>query len=327
VSAVSPTGLGVLDQSEIVDIDPEAVHDLHAHARMLASGREPQALAEQGAALVSALAPAVLRRLHRFAAVGSPNNTVLLRGLLPDLPDLQPTPDTTTPAGIDDMAQAAALSLLAVGCVLGEPFTFAALYEGRLVQHVVPVPGQETAQTSEGSAALAWHVEDAFSDDRCDYVGLLCLRGQPGAATLVAPARALRLPAHVEHVLRQERFVIVPDLAHGIEEPDAAPAAPVLSGPRTDPEICFEAVYQRPADPSDTEARKALDVLAVAVEQAAVGHVLRAGELLIVDNRRVVHGRTVFTPRYDGADRWLQRVMVCADGRAHRRRHGNRALH
>ena len=39
----------------------------------------------------------------------------------------------------------------------------------------------------------------------------------------------------------------------------------------------------------------------------------RTGDLLIVDNRRAVHGRSQFTPRYDGFDRWLQRMSVVRD--------------
>jgi len=40
---------------------------------------------------------------------------------------------------------------------------------------------------------------------------------------------------------------------------------------------------------------------------------LTQGDLVIVDNRVTVHGRTAFHPRYDGADRWLQRTFVIAD--------------
>ena len=42
------------------------------------------------------------------------------------------------------------------------------------------------------------------------------------------------------------------------------------------------------------------------------GPALEPGDLLMVDNRRAVHARTAFRPRYDGQDRWLQRVYaVC----------------
>jgi L-asparagine oxygenase len=45
---------------------------------------------------------------------------------------------------------------------------------------------------------------------------------------------------------------------------------------------------------------------------------LAPGDLAIVDNRVTVHGRTAFRPRYDGADRWLQRTFVLADLRRSR---------
>ncbi len=40
---------------------------------------------------------------------------------------------------------------------------------------------------------------------------------------------------------------------------------------------------------------------------------LRPGDLLVLDNRRAVHARTAFTPRFDGTDRWLQRVYGFSD--------------
>jgi L-asparagine oxygenase len=41
--------------------------------------------------------------------------------------------------------------------------------------------------------------------------------------------------------------------------------------------------------------------------------VLEPGDLLVVDNAVAVHGRSPFTPRFDGTDRWLQRTMVVSD--------------
>ncbi|TBO54789.1 oxygenase, partial [Streptomyces kasugaensis] len=42
---------------------------------------------------------------------------------------------------------------------------------------------------------------------------------------------------------------------------------------------------------------------------------LRPGEVLIVDNDLVVHGRVPFRARYDGTDRWLKRASVRVPGR------------
>jgi hypothetical protein len=41
---------------------------------------------------------------------------------------------------------------------------------------------------------------------------------------------------------------------------------------------------------------------------------LDEGDLLVVDNRRALHGRVPFEARHDGSDRWLLRAYVWADG-------------
>ena len=47
---------------------------------------------------------------------------------------------------------------------------------------------------------------------------------------------------------------------------------------------------------------------------------LEPGDLLIIDNTVAVHGRSPFTPRFDGTDRWLQRTFVVSDLAAERSR-------
>ena len=59
-----------------------------------------------------------------------------------------------------------------------------------------------------------------------------------------------------------------------------------------------------------SRARSALSALHAAVKLASRRVVLKAGELLVIDNDRAVHGRTSFVPRYDGTDRWLKRALV-----------------
>ena len=59
-----------------------------------------------------------------------------------------------------------------------------------------------------------------------------------------------------------------------------------------------------------SRARSALSALHAAVKLASRRVVLKAGELLVIDNDRAVHGRTPFVPRYDGTDRWLKRALV-----------------
>ena len=311
-----------------ITVRPGEAATLAAAAAAADPGRNPspQELAEAAAVTVAALPGELLRALHRLATSPQAGGVLLVRGMPHAAHELEPTPLTTRPAALQAPTRACHIALLAALTPLGEPFTFASLYGGRLVQHVLPVPGQENAQTSEGSGSLlAAHVEDAFTDQRCDYFGLLCLRGHPRAATVFARARDLRLPPDTEAVLRQPRFVVEPDVAHGAAGSPCEPG-PVLTGPGNDPQICYDAVYQR-AVPDDARAADALTVLDQHLQQIARATVLEPGDLLVLDNRRVVHGRTPFTARYDGTDRWLLRAMVTADRRGHRAAGSPRTLH
>ena len=64
---------------------------------------------------------------------------------------------------------------------------------------------------------------------------------------------------------------------------------------------------------TDAEAQAALDRLGRAVRAHATAVVLEAGDLLVIDNHRVVHARSPFHARFDGRDRWLQRAFVVSD--------------
>ena len=234
--------------------------------------------------------------------------------------------------------------LVLLGAQLGDPFGWSSLQDGRLLNDVLPVPGSERAQTGQGSVApLELHVEDAFSDDRCDYLGLLALRNADRAATTVAAASPATLPAEQRAVLAEPRFVIRADPEHaagsgasegaspGREAPSATGTAgaaglarrcAVLFGAPEDPYLRVDPAYTEPV-PGDEEAAAAFAALCGQLAAATVRVPLAAGDALLIDNYRMVHGRTPFRPRYDGTDRWLRKVTVSRDLRRSRaRRHG-----
>lgn len=251
------------------------------------------------------------RRLRHFTARGAPNNALLIRGLLPDLPDLPPTPPTPVPpGGAGRDADRAGRLLLAVMSVLGEP----SARDGRLVQHVVPALDQNDTHThtstgsDEGGEFLPWSVEDAYAEDRCHVLGLLCLRGVPDAVTLFSPVRAGDLALIAQWTLREPRFTLAPDPTHGMV--GARRRVAVLSGPAEDLRMRFDSIHQAPLDPRDRQAATALYHLHQALQYAAVGHVMEPGDLLVLDNRRAAQARLPVAPRHDGTDQWLLRVMV-----------------
>ena len=264
--------------------------------------------------------PSDLRRhVIEFRRYAPDGDVVLLRGLLPDSVTL-PATATAPWAPPVASAQSAALLLTSVTVVLGEPFNYSTLYDGLIVQNMVPVRSMEFTQTSQSSTGmLDWHCEDSFREDRCDYVGLLCLRGDPSGASKYAQVKDIHLSPDLVATLREPRFHVRPDPAHVLPDDVALRHLAILSGSESAPEIAYDTHHLEPISKSDTEAADALHELGARLDQVAISHVMETGDLLLFDNKRVVHARTPFTARFDGTDRWLMRSMVCGSALTFRR--------
>jgi Fe(II)/alpha-ketoglutarate-dependent arginine beta-hydroxylase len=219
--------------------------------------------------------------------------------------------------------------------VLGEVFGWRSLQAGRLMHNVLPVKGDEEKQETSGSTSLlAWHTEDAFHPYRADYLGLMCLRNPDRVPTTFASIDGVGLEGLDLDVLFEPRFAIQPDTAHlensRSDRPMAAgypslrqmavdpPGVPVLFGGEDEPYLCIDPYFMRVKDPKDVEAKRVLDALTERLEAALVDVALEPGDIWFLDNYRSVHGRKPFTPRYDGSDRWMKKLVVTRDLRRSR---------
>jgi L-asparagine oxygenase len=271
----------------------------------------PDEAVDLARALPPLLPPALHRRLIEFRHRPRHSDVLLLRGLLPNHVPI-PATVASPSAPRTGAARHAALLLVGVGAILGEPFNYKGLYGGQLVQNLVPVRTMEFTQTGRSSrGVLDWHVEDGFREDRCDYVGLLCLRGNPAAASQYAQARDLRLAPDLLATLREPRFHMWSAPADDLPDDMPKRRVAVLTGPEAAPEIVYDTHHMSPIDDADISATVALRALHDCLDEAHMSHVMAPGDLLIFDNKRVVHARTPFAPRFDGTDRWLLRIMVC----------------
>jgi L-asparagine oxygenase len=88
------------------------------------------------------------------------------------------------------------------------------------------------------------------------------------------------------------------------------PALPVFYGNSYDPFMKYDLDLMTGLTPEATEALAQMRAAANATKNYAR---LSVGDLLLVDNRRSVHSRSEFMPRWDGRDRWLQRCYVSRD--------------
>jgi L-asparagine oxygenase len=111
--------------------------------------------------------------------------------------------------------------------------------------------------------------------------------------------------------LFQPRFRTAVDESYLAGRPNVlGPAMAVLTGRRDTPSMIFDADLMVG---TDAEADDALRALSDVTARHHTSAVLQPGELLVVDNNVAVHGRSPFTPRFDGTDRWLQRTFVVTD--------------
>jgi Fe(II)/alpha-ketoglutarate-dependent arginine beta-hydroxylase len=319
----------VLSPGEAAEID-----DVVSAAGAAASGPYEDEF-HRLAALTRLLPARVFDAVQRFRVTGKPYGGFVLSGLALDEARLGPTPSAYAYEAPAPAVKAADILLLLLGSLLGHPFSFATQQRGRLVLDVFPVRGHEEQQLGSSSTVdLEWHNEDAFHTHRADWIMLLCLRNPYGAATTFAPAHDLDVPEPSRRTLFEKRFVIFPDESHsaafnekttGIEDGSEFTEAfrkvaelgagrkfiSILSGDPAAPFIRMDQAFiQRELDP---QADGALDDIAAAVEKRLVDVVLDPGDVLVIDNKRAVHGRRPFVARYDGSDRWLKRANLTSD--------------
>ena len=283
---------------------------LSAHADTVIS----EAFVMQAARAARLLHTAVFDALVDFATDPGPTGALLLRTV--DVGHLPPTPESPAAAARCGKDFTSEFALLTVARALGQPVGYLPEHGGDIVQNIVPVQSSQSRQVSTSSRVeLMFHTEAAFHPHRPRYLLLLCLRGDPTAATTLSSIREVlpSLDAATIEVLFQPRFRTRPDESYrtkpGVTGQLGSPMS-VLSGHRDSPSLVFDADLMVGIDQAADDALRALGQ-AVAAHHTSV--VLEPGDLLVIDNTVAVHGRSPFAPRFDGTDRWLQRAFVVAD--------------
>ncbi|MGW2251700.1 guanitoxin biosynthesis L-enduracididine beta-hydroxylase GntD [Kitasatospora sp. NPDC001660] len=287
-------------------------------------------------ALLAHEAPSRVRALlAAFRLTGRPYGGLVVSNLPIDEAAAGPTPTSYTDEPNSREADRASALLLLLGSLLGDPVSYLTQQRGKMVLDLFPIKGHENQQLGSSSTVnLEWHNEDAFHPLRADWIMLMGLRNHDRVPTTFAPINSIPLDPKARRLLSEDRYLILPDESHtaafnadttGVEEGDWVAEAfrkiaemnetpkpgPVLSGDPEAPYICIDPAFM-PRD-LDPEALAALDSLIAGIDAELRDVVLAPGEMLIVDNKRAVHGRKPFTARYDGTDRWLRRINVMAD--------------
>ncbi|MFP5260375.1 MAG: TauD/TfdA family dioxygenase [Blastocatellia bacterium] len=198
-------------------------------------------------------------------------------------------------------------ALLAISARLGVTCGYATQRGGAVIQNFWPRREHSALQLGTSDAELIWHTEDSFTEYNPDFLGLLCLRGDPDAYTRVSCIKPSELDDETLEALLQPWYVIQRDSSYGSAASKEGRTAPIISEVNGELYVRYEPIY---ISFLCEEARLAHARLTKYFESNCVGISLKPGELLLIDNRRAVHGRTAITPRYDETDRWVQRVAI-----------------
>ena len=271
------------------------------------------ALAEQA---IASLDYDDIRPILDFKRHGAPGGRLLLRGATIDA-NLMPTIESTHEIENNKRSFFSEFYLVMLGKLLGEPFSYTQERNGAVIHNVRPSKKNETNISSDSSAIiLDLHNENIYHPVQPDYLLLIGLRRDPGklAKTLVLGVDEI-LPRLAEAdiaELSQFSFRTSVDYNFGNHDADRGngPLIRVLFGNAASPMIAYDDEY---VAGTTERAQAALDRLRRVLHEHMLEVDLGPGDILILDNLRTVHGRTAFKARYDGTDRWLQRLLVTRD--------------
>lgn len=259
----------------------------------------------------------VRRALLEFQVRSNSEGVLLLRGLPidPGLYYVHTPPNAQRSTEKTTFVSERCLAM--IGSRLGHLVSYIQEKNGDLFQNLAPVKSQEKVQSSGGSRTrLQFHRETVFHPYAPEYLLLFCLRpdhDRVAETTYASISHALPLLSEAHRdLLFQPLYRTGIDYSFGNVQTvkGNGPVMPVLYGNRHDPFLNYDEDLMEALTP---EASEALEALKDAVAQVYRGVKLDIGDLLCIDNRRTVHGRSSFTPRYDGFDRWLQRSFVVRD--------------
>ena len=225
---------------------------------------------------------------------------------LPVPRDIPPTPNVPyfqvrAPLGTEPL-------LLGISMLVGDAVAFKDWRGGDRVHNIYPLSEDATTQKASNVVRLAMHTETAFHPEAPEALAILCLRdgiSQP-PVTGFCDLHPLwdDLEAGDRSLLRESGFCF--SGRHRDGSPFLSEPMPIVTSYRKG--LRFH--YVDSLLGSSPRHEGALRRLREGIEQTTVEVTLAPGDLVLIDNLHMVHGRTAVSPRYDGRDRWLQRCLI-----------------
>lgn len=223
-----------------------------------------------------------------FVEHGNSAGYLIIHGLPHDWRDTPPTPTEAGYRMPDQHPSSRLLTAIAKSC--GTLIGYEDEQDGTLLHDVYPTRGGE-------SGALDFRTENVHHPLRPDILGLYCLRRDRdgvGAMRVASVHDAIgQLGERAAQTLSEPRFRSRQRAAHPVLFRHSAGAYLRFNG--------------RDTIGLDPDAARAVAEFRGIIAESARTIVLEPGDMVLIDNHAAAHGRTAFTPRFDGADSWLRR--------------------
>jgi L-asparagine oxygenase len=221
-------------------------------------------------------------------------------------PDVGPTPQSHWRQGQTRTLTLPQLMHGLYASCLGEPFGFETQQDGRLFNDLIPIKGQPP-NSSSGTGHVGLHTEDCYQPFMPDYLGLLCLRNDERAVTLMSSLWHVDIPEQIRQLLFREEF---PATAPGRPGANAPPKRAILFGDLEHPYLKFGSIDR---EACTREMLDAFRFISDALERSQRPVTLSQGDCLYLDNFVAVHGRSAYRCEYGSNGRWFCRLVMARD--------------
>jgi len=265
------------------------------------------------------------KKLNNFSINGSPTGFLLIKNI-PIVNEELPNTPSSNNCKIGETTLLARIQGILLSSI-AEMVSYEAEGYGRLFQDIIPIKTMANNQTSVSSnVELEIHTEQAFSKLRPDILSLSCLRGDKNALTHILPIQTIidNVTNEELQLLKQPLWNCGVDLSFKIKgvdfiEGDIRGPFSIINGTNETNEtnettnrytLLFDQDLMTGVnEESNNMIKKIVDIY----YKHRISHNLKQGEIVFVDNRHAVHGRSPFKPNYDGKDRFLIRCFATFD--------------
>ncbi len=321
-----------LCKESLTDGEIDCIEKLITHLKDKFESIEQQEFADY-CQLISHELPLRLRKLFNdFRNQRTRNGYLLLEGFPINDHAIGATPSHWDNSWINPATLREEFFQCLISTAMGDIFGWLTQENGRYLRHIVPIEKDRNEQLGGSSdVTLLWHIEEAFHPMRADMMTIMCYRNNEKASTNVCSLFDIDIPEHYWTILSQPRFTILPDKSHlpennisqmwkldedhfkkirmFIENPE--PVA-VLQGSRGNERLLIDEAFMIPL-PGDNKALEALNWLHEHMTDQKQAIIMKPGDILLLDNRITVHGRSSYKPHYGPKARWIRRVNITTD--------------